>query len=116
MITFNCRGLLSQVGELREGTSQNGKDWKFITFLMEVRDGRFVDRISLQASGENADIINDCSDGEEIAVEGYIYAREYKDRWYNTLEVNKIYRSNRTSAAAPAHSSNAGTTEDDLPF
>lgn len=126
MITFKFRGTIDSIGDLKEGTTKNGKDWKLINFVCDVPDGRYSDKIAMQASGDNADIIAACAIGEEIAVEGYIYAREYNDRYYNNLEASKVYRhtSARPATATPAYAPAPvppapqvnDNPDDDLPF
>ena len=121
MITFKFRGNITEIGELKQGTSKSGKDWSRIDFVCEVADGRYSDYIAVTASNEVAHTINSCDIGEEIAVEGYIYAREYNDRYYNNLEVTKVYRHKAQApntpiapVTAPAPAAQEGA--DDLPF
>lgn len=120
MITFKFRGLIDSIGELKEGTSKAGKDWRRVDFVCEVKEGRYSDYIALSASNEVADIIMDCELGDEIAVEGYIYAREYNGRYYNNIEAAKVYTHQNARPAAPAAPAPAAKPADDgaddLPF
>lgn len=127
MITFQFRGLVDSIGEFKEGTSKAGKDWRRVDFVCEVKEGRYSDYIAVSASNELADIIGECELGEEIAVKGFIYAREYNGRYYNNLEASEVHRHKAAipaTAAAPAPApaprprpaAPAQEGEDDLPF
>ena len=122
MVTFQFRGRIDSIGELKQGVSAKGKEWKRVDFVCVIPDGRYEDRISLTASNEVADTIYSCDLDEEVAIKGYIYAREYQGRYYNNLEVSEVFRHKAEQAQAPApaptptQAQASNSAIDDLPF
>ena len=113
MIITKFRGTLDSIGEVKGGVSQKtGKEWKMVDVIFDVPDGRHSDKIIMTASNEMVDEILACQIGEEVAVEAYIYAREYNDRMYNNINLSKLYRHSTARPAAPANDN----PDDDLPF
>ena len=110
MVNFEFKGRIHEIGELKEGTSQKGKDWKRIDFVCSVRTDRFEDFVAVSASNAMADVIKDCDIDEEIAVKGYIYAREYNGRYYNNHEVTDV---ERAKAGTPAKG-NGKSVDDEI--
>lgn len=103
MIITKFRGTLDSIGEVKGGVSQKtGKEWKMVDVIFDVPDGRYSDKIIMTASNKMVDEILACQIGEEVAVEAYIYAREYNDRMYNNINLSKLYRHSAASPAAPA--------------
>lgn len=120
MITFNFTGSIFALGELKEGYKRDGSTWRRIDVVCEVPDGRFTDKIAFTAMDGNADILAGCREGDEISVEGYIYAREWNDRYYNNLQASKVSPLRQPiaqpAAAATAPAPTAPAVHDDLPF
>lgn len=97
-----------------------------VDVIFDVPDGRYSDKIIMTASNEMVDEILACQIGEEVAVEAYIYAREYNDRMYNNINLSKLYRHSAARPAAPASAPQAtapaytapdnDNPDDDLPF
>ena len=81
MITIKFRGKIDSIGEVKGGISQKkGKEWKVVDVICAVQEGRYSDKIIMTAPNEVVDEVLECRIGEEVAVEAYIYAREYNDR------------------------------------
>ena len=127
MITIKFRGTIDSIGEVKGGISQKtGKEWKMVDVIFDVPEGRYSDKIIMTASNEVVDEVLDCRIGEEVAVEAYIYAREYNDRMYNNVNLFKLYRHSAARPAAPASTPQAtapaynapanDNPDDDLPF
>ena len=115
MIEFKFVGRIDSFGELKEGVSKSGKDWKRLDFVCVVPDGRHEDRIAVSASNDVAMAVSKCELGEDVSVRGYIYAREYNGRYYNNLDVAEIHRKGEAKAQEAATAA-AQDGNEDLPF
>lgn len=116
MITFKFRGTIYSIGEFKEGTRKDGTTWCRVDVVCDVPDGRYTDKVVFTASDANADIISNCEVGEEIAVEGYIYAREWNEKFYNNLQASTVYVHGAQAQAAQPAATPANNDDNDLPF
>jgi hypothetical protein len=93
MIKFKFSGKVAEVSAAKEGVSKNGKGWRLIDFVCTVPDGRYEDNISLTAKGLIADNVEALDMGDNVDIEGCIYAINYNNKWYNRIEALSIRRS-----------------------
>ena len=119
------KGTISHMSEVTSGTSKNGYDWARQTILIDIPGYQgSITKLSLQASNEMVDELNNYNVGDKVEVGWSIYAREWNGKWYNNVDLVNI-KSLGVQADAPAPAprslNNIPAEElepksDDLPF
>ena len=121
------KGTISHMSEVTSGTSKNGYDWARQTILIDIPGYQgSITKLSLQASNEMVDELNNYNVGDKVEVGWSIYAREYNGRWYNNVDlVNIKSQGVQADAPAPTHAPRSLNNipaaelephEEDLPF
>ena len=96
------KGTISHMSEVTSGTSKNGYDWARQTILIDIPGYQgSITKLSLQASNEMVDELNNYNVGDKVEVGWSIYAREWNGKWYNNVDLVNI-KSQGVQAAAPA--------------
>ena len=126
---MNFTGKITYVSEIARGTSQNGKEWASLDFVITNDQDRYPSSICLRIFGE--DRINELAPkvGENVTADFDIDAHEYNGRWYNQLTAWRITRTSQPATPPqqpypPQQQAQAPTTnqpapqqpQDDLPF
>ena len=126
---MNFTGKITHVSEIARGTSQNGKEWASIDFVITNEQDRYPSSICLRIFGEER--INELAPkvGEYVTADFDIDAHEYNGRWYNQLTAWRITRPSQPTtppqqtyppqqpAQAPTpHQPAPQPPQDDLPF
>ena len=126
---MNFTGKITYVSEIARGTSQNGKEWASIYFVITNDQDRYPSSICLRIFGE--DRINELAPkvGENVITDFDIDAHEYNGRWYNQLTAWRITRTSQPATPPqqpypPQQQAQAPTPQhpapqqpqDDLPF
>lgn len=96
------KGTISHMSEVTSGTSKNGYDWVKQTIVIDIPGYRgLITKLSLQASNEMVDELNNYNVGDKVEVGWSIYAREWNGKWYNNVDLVNI-KSQGVQADAPA--------------
>ena len=96
------KGTISHMSEVTSGTSKNGYDWARQTILIDIPGYKgSITKLSLQASNEMVDELNNYNVGDKVEVGWSIYAREWNGKWYNNVDLVNI-KSLGVQADAPA--------------
>ena len=96
------KGTISHMSEVTSGTSKNGYDWARQTILIDIPGYQgSITKLSLQASNEMVDELNNYNVGDKVEVGWSIYAREWNGKWYNNVDLVNI-KSQEVQAEAPA--------------
>lgn len=112
------KGTISHMSEVTSGTSKNGYDWARQTILIDIPGYRGSNtKLSLQASDEMVDELNNYNEGDKVEVGWSIYAREWNGKWYNNVDLVNIksqdqqteQRSAKSSRPAPAPRQNTSS-------
>ena len=110
------------MSEVTSGTSKNGYDWARQAILIDIPGYQgSITKLSLQASNEMVDELNNYNVGDKVEVGWSIYAREWNGKWYNNVDLVNI-KSLGVQADAPApavepYPANCFEPQsDDLPF
>lgn len=92
---MNFTGKITHVSEIARGTSQNGKEWASLDFVITNDQDRYPSSICLRIFGE--DRINELAPqvGENVTADFDIDAHEYNGRWYNQLTAWRITRTSQ---------------------
>ena len=119
------------MSEVTSGTSKNGYDWARQNILIDIPGYQgSITKLSLQASNEMVDELNNYNVGDKVEVGWSIYAREWNGKWYNNVDLVNIKSQDQQTEQRPARSSrpapapqtmNISASElepqaDDLPF
>ena len=125
------KGTISYMSEVRSGKSKNGYDWAKQSILLDIPGyhGSII-KLSLQASNEMVEELNNYKVGDKVEIGWSIYAREWEGRWYNNVDIVSIRsqeqeereRTQKAARPAPAaqdpliSSESLEPQKDDLPF
>ena len=125
------KGTISYMSEVRSGKSKNGYDWAKQTILLDIPGyhGSII-KLSLQASNEMVEELNNYKVGDKVEIGWAIYAIEWEGRWYNNVDIIAIRsqeqeereRTQKAARPAPAaqepliSSESLEPQKDDLPF
>jgi hypothetical protein len=66
--------------------SKDGKEWRVSNFLIETK-GKYPKKVLLEAWGDVAETLNE---GDEVEVLFEPEARQYNEKWYNTIKCFKL--------------------------
>ena len=99
-------GIISHMSEVTCGTSKNGYDWAKQTIVIDIPGYRgLITKLSLQASNEMVDELNNYNEGDKVEVGWSIYAREWNGKWYNNVDLVNIKSQDQQTEQRPARSS-----------
>ena len=125
------KGTISHMSEVRSGKSKNGYDWAKQSILLDIPGYHgSITKLSLQASNEMVEELNNYKVGDKVEIGWSIYAREWEGRWYNNVDIIAIRsqeqeereRTQKAARPAPAaqepliSSESLEPQKDDLPF
>ena len=116
MANLEFTGKIIAVLEKRSGTSKAGNAWSNQEYVIESHD-QYPKKMCFEVfSDEKINQFN-IQAGEELKVSFDVDARQWNDRWFNSLRVWKVERVAQTVAQPPtqASTSDEGTGEE-LPF
>lgn len=103
----------------RGGTSKAGNEWKVQEYVIESHD-QYPKKMCFDVFGDEKISQFDIKLGEELTVHFDIDARQWKDRWFNSIRAWRVER-NAAPNEPNASTTNApefiqGDETDDLPF
>lgn len=100
------KGTISHMSEVTSGTSKNGYDWARQTILIDIPGFQgSITKLSLQASNEMVNELNNYNVGDKVEVGWSIYAREWNGKWYNNVDLVNIKSQDQQTEQRPARSS-----------
>ena len=117
-------GRIIAVLQPRGGVSKAGNEWKAQEYVIENHD-QYPRKMCFEVFGNDKIEQFNIQMGEELTVSFDIDARQWQDRWFNSIRAWKV---DRVSTAAPAEGTVpppaptaapdflAGDVKDDLPF
>ena len=85
---MQTEGRLISISSTKSGTKDDGTTWKRCELVVE-QNTRNKDKIVLTAWGQVVDDVAH-KENNEVEVDFYINAREYKGNWYNQCTVRQI--------------------------
>ena len=122
------KGTISHMSEVRSGKSKNGYDWAKQSILLDIPGYHgSTTKLSLQASNEMVEELNNYKVGDKVEIGWSIYAREWEGRWYNNVDLVNIKSQDLQTEQRPARPAPASPEplisseslepqKDDLPF
>ncbi len=117
-------GKIIAILQPRGGVSKSGNEWKSQEYVIEDH-GQYPRRMCFDVFGADKIEQFNIQLGEELTVSFDIDARQWQDRWFNSIRAWKIERisnepttSNPPIPPAPVTNPDflSGDTKDDLPF
>ena len=102
MALNRVKGIISHMGEIQQGTSQNGYDWARQIIVLDVAsfNGTFS-KIALTAQNQRVDDLMNYQIGDRVEVGYSVTAREWDGKWFNNVDLVSITFLEET-APAPA--------------
>lgn len=128
MALYYSKGRISDMSEVKSGTSQSGNQWQRMTLTLEIPG--FQGSVTKQVFQVFGEAVNDVllfGIGDKVEVSWSMYAREWNGRLYNNVDLVKI-KSQVDSQPNPAQAApapapqpqmfdeNGETPDNDLPF
>ena len=122
------KGTISYMSEVRSGKSKNGYDWAKQSILLDIPGYHgSTTKLSLEASNEMVEELNNYKVGDKVEIGWSIYAREWEGRWYNNVDLVNIKSQEQQTEQRPARpapalqeplisSESLEPQKDDLPF
>lgn len=103
MALNRVKGIISHMGEIQQGTSQNGYDWARQVIVLEVPsfNGTFS-KIALTAQNQRVDDLQQYQIGDRVEVGYSVTAREWDGKWFNNVDLININFLDEVAPAAPA--------------
>ena len=103
MALNRVKGIISHMGEIQQGTSQNGYDWARQIIVLDVAsfNGTFS-KIALTAQNQRVDDLQEFQIGDRVEIGYSVTAREYQGKWFNNVDLISINFLDEVAQAAPA--------------
>lgn len=98
---MEIKGRIIAVLPPRGGVSQKGTQWQVQEYVIEETDARYPKKVAFEVFGENIQKFN-IQNGAEYTVSFDIDARQWQDRWFNSIRAWKAEPVQATQSAAPA--------------
>lgn len=103
MALYHSKGRISDMSEVTSGQSKSGYQWARMTLTLEIPG--FQGSVYKQVFQVGTDDINDVllfSIGDKVDVAFSLYAREWKGKWYNNVDLVKISKVEDQQEQKPA--------------
>ena len=102
MALYYSKGTISHMSEITSGTSTSGRDWARMTIMIDIPGYQgSISKLAFQVGTDRISDVQEFKIGDKVEIGWSIYAREYKGRWYNNVDLVNI-KSQGVQAAAPA--------------
>lgn len=103
MALNRVKGIISHMGEIQQGTSQNGYDWARQIIVLDVAsfNGTYS-KIALTAQNQRVDDLQEFQIGDRVEVGYSVTAREWEGKWFNNVDLVSINLLDEVAPAAPA--------------
>lgn len=91
MALYISRGTISELSEVKSGTSLSGNNWQRMQVVLEIPG--FQGQITRQVFSVFGDKVNEVLNykvGEKVEIAWSMYAREWNGNLYNNVELVKI--------------------------
>ena len=102
MALYYSKGTISHMSEITSGTSTSGRDWARMTIMIDIPGYHgAISKLAFQVGTDRISDVQEFKVGDKVEIGWSIYAREYKGRWYNNVDLVNI-KSQGVQADAPA--------------
>ena len=104
----------------KSGLKKNGESWKSQEFVIENTEGQYPKKMCFNVFGEDKIKSFDIKLGEELKVSFDIDAKQWQERWFNSINAWKVERVGATATNSTQSNTNTATSNepvsDSLPF
>ena len=104
----------------KSGLKENGESWKSQEFVIENTEGQYPKKMCFNVFGDDKIKSFDIKLGEELKVSFDIYAKQWQDRWFNSINAWKVEMVGATATNSTQSNTNTATSNepvsDSLPF
>jgi hypothetical protein len=87
---FKFKAKLFQIADIRTGESASGP-WKSQDIVVSLFD-EMDTKVCLNAMNDRVDMVSSLKKGDAVEVTFSVSAREYNERWYNSLRIYQIFK------------------------
>ena len=102
MALYYSKGTISHMSEITSGKSTSGRDWARMTIMIDIPGYQgSISKLAFQVGTDRISDVQEFKVGDKVEIGWSIYAREYKGRWYNNVDLVNI-KSQGVQADAPA--------------
>ena len=102
MALYYSKGTISHMSEITSGTSTSGRDWARMTIMIDIPGYQgSISKLAFQVGTDRISDVQEFKVGDKVEIGWSIYAREYKGRWYNNVDLVNI-KSQGVQGDAPA--------------
>jgi len=107
-------GKIEQIKEVEKGTSKEGKDWQKLNFTIKTTE-QYNNLYAFEIFGKEKieNFLKYNKVGNNVDVDFNVQTREWKDKFFTTLQCWKIFKAAEETKKEEIESSEKG---DDLPF
>lgn len=125
MALYYSKGTISHMSEVTSGTSTSGRDWARMTIMIDIPGFQgSISKLSFQVGTDRISDVQEFKVGDKVEIGWSIYAREWKGKWYNNVDLVNIKsqgtqvaeRASRSLNNIPAEELDPAAHGDDLPF
>lgn len=127
MALYYTKGTISYMSEVVSGVSNSGTQWSRMTIVIEIPGYQgTTTKLALQVGSARIDDVMRFQVGDSVEIGWSIYARDYKGKWYNSVDLVNIKSQEEQRSASPAPAAantepidlgaELETRRDDLPF
>ena len=105
----------------KSGLKKNGESWKSQEFVIENTEGQYPKKMCFNVFGEDKIKSFDIKLGEELKVSFDIDAKQWQDRWFNSINAWKVEKvgapsNNETQSNTSTATSPKNGDDSSLPF
>lgn len=104
----------------KSGLKKNGESWKSQEFVIENTEGQYPKKMCFNVFGEDKIKSFDIKLGEDIKVSFDVDAKQWQDRWFNSINAWKVEKVGAPSNNATQTNTTAASPKNDddssLPF
>ena len=104
----------------KSGLKKNGESWKSQEFVIENTEGQYPKKMCFNVFGEDKIKSFDIKLGEDIKVSFDIDAKQWQDRWFNSINAWKVEKVSATATNATQTNTSTATSNEQvsngLPF
>jgi len=91
-MAITLTGPIKELGELQQGQSRAGKDWRKREVVIQHESGQYPKEVSITAMNAACDALDQFSEGDEIVCECSIESKPHNGRRFTNVNAFKVSR------------------------
>lgn len=120
-MNYYTKGKIYELGEIAEGTSQQGNRWQRMTAVIEVPVGQYSKKVAFQVATGNIGEVMSFKLGDRVEVGFDISSREYTNKdgvrsWFTQVELRSIKAEGMPTTNTTPIPEAGDPQDDDMPF